>query len=68
MSGSDNVSLANVHHRRGIAFAPGDMTSYIHATWDVAPDIRNRLVAVHRLSDLGVLAHSDDRCDLARRF
>lgn len=44
----------NVDHRRGgMAFAPGDQTAYIHATWDVAPHVRNRIVAVHRLGDRG---------------
>jgi DNA-binding SARP family transcriptional activator len=44
-----------VDHRRVIAFAPGDMTEYIRATWDVAPDMRNQIVAVHRLSDRGAV-------------
>lgn len=45
----------NVDHRRGgMAFAPGDQTAYMHATWDVAPQVSNRIVAVHRLNDLGV--------------
>nr|WP_232065058.1 BTAD domain-containing putative transcriptional regulator [Mycobacterium cookii] len=45
----------NIDHRPVTAFAPGDMAEYIHATWDVAPDIRNRIVAVHRLTDLGAV-------------
>ncbi|WP_442387489.1 BTAD domain-containing putative transcriptional regulator [Mycobacterium sp.] len=45
----------NIDHRPVTAFAPGDMTAYIRATWDVAPDVRNRIVAVHRLSDLGTV-------------
>ncbi len=55
---SDSV---NVDHRRGIAFAPGGIIRYIRATWDVAPDIRNRLVAVHRLSDLGAVVTQTTR-------
>jgi class 3 adenylate cyclase len=44
----------NVDHRRGgMAFAPGDQTEYIRATWDVASHISNRIVAVHRLSENG---------------
>lgn len=44
----------NVDHRRGgMAFAPGDQTEYIRATWDVASHISNYIVVVHRLSDLG---------------
>ncbi|MDA4107761.1 regulator [Mycobacterium holsaticum DSM 44478] len=44
----------NVDHRRGgTAFAPGDQTAYMRATWGVAPHISNRIVAVHRLNNLG---------------
>ena len=28
----------NIDHRRGIAFAPGDLTAFIRAAWDVTPD------------------------------
>ena len=45
----------NIDHRRGIAFAPGDITAYIRATWDVAPDVKVYIEAVHRLSDLGAV-------------
>jgi DNA-binding SARP family transcriptional activator len=45
----------NVDHRRVIAFAPRDMTPYIRATWDVAPDIKIHIEAVHRLSNLGAV-------------
>ena len=30
----------NIDHRPGIAFAPGDVTAYIGATYDVAPDVK----------------------------
>ena len=40
---------------RGIAFAPGDLTAYIRATWDLTPDFRVYIEAVHRLSDLGAV-------------
>lgn len=46
---------ANIDHRRVIAFEPGEMTEYIRATWEVAPDMRNEIVAVHRLSDCGAV-------------
>ena len=46
---------ANIDHRRGTGFAPGDAIPYIHATWDVAPDINIYIEAVHRLSDLGAV-------------
>ena len=45
----------NIDHRRGTAFAPGDMTAYIRAAWDVTPDINIYIEAVHRLTDLGAV-------------
>ena len=45
----------NIDHRSGIAFAPGDVTAYIGATYDVAPNVKGHLEAVHRLGDLGVV-------------
>ncbi len=45
----------NIDHRKVTAFAPGDMTSYMSATFDVAPDIRFYAEAVHRLSNLGAV-------------
>ncbi|AEV75449.1 putative ATPase [Mycolicibacterium rhodesiae NBB3] len=46
----------NIDHRRGgSAFAPGDQTSYIHATWEVAPQVRSDAAAVHRLNRLGAV-------------
>ncbi|KUI03956.1 BTAD domain-containing putative transcriptional regulator [Mycobacterium sp. IS-3022] len=44
-----------IDHRRATAFEPGDMTPYIHATWDVAPDINLYIEDVHRLNDLGAV-------------
>ncbi|MCP3812016.1 hypothetical protein NLX62_06725, partial [Mycobacteriaceae bacterium Msp059] len=52
MTTSDWVTI---DHRRATAFEPGDITPYIHATWDVAPDINLHIEAVHRLSDSGAL-------------
>jgi hypothetical protein len=45
----------NVDHRRGRAFAPGDLEAYLHATWDLAPNVNVYVEAVHRLSNLGGL-------------
>jgi hypothetical protein len=45
----------NVDHRRGIAFAPGDMTAYIRAGMDLAPDTRIYIETVHRLNSLGAV-------------
>ncbi len=47
---------ANIDHRQAIAFAPGDMTAYIHATLNDAPDVTIYVEAVHQLSNLGVVA------------
>ena len=50
---------ANIDHRRGIGFAPGDMIPYIRASWDVTPDLIINIEAVHRLSDVGaVVTHA----------
>ena len=45
----------NIDHRRGRAFAPGDLLAYIRAGWDLAPDISIYIEAVHRLSGLGAV-------------
>ena len=45
----------NIDHRKVTAFAPGDMTSYMRVTFDVAPDIKFYIEAVHRLTDLGAV-------------
>ena len=45
----------NVDHRRGIAFAPGDMAAYIRAGMDLAPDTRIYIETVHRLNSLGAV-------------
>jgi limonene-1,2-epoxide hydrolase len=45
----------NIDHRRARGFAPGDLTAYIGATWDLAPDVSAYAMAVHRLSNLGAV-------------
>ncbi|MGE2724795.1 BTAD domain-containing putative transcriptional regulator [Mycolicibacterium pulveris] len=45
----------SVDHRRGAAFAPGDMIAYIQAAWRDSPDTRIYIAAVHRLSDFGAV-------------
>ena len=48
----------NVDHRRGAAFAPGEMSAYLEAAWDDSPDTKIYIAAVHRLSNLGgVVTH-----------
>jgi hypothetical protein len=45
----------NIDHRRGTAFAAGDVIPYIRSAWDVAPDINIYIEIVHRLSSLGAV-------------
>ena len=53
------TNLVNADHRRGRAFLPGDLPAYIRATWDLAPDVRVYIEAVHRLSNRGaVMTHT----------
>ncbi len=46
----------SIDHRRGAAFASGDMIEYLRAGWDLDQDIYFHIEAVHRLSDLGAVA------------
>ncbi len=41
----------NIDHRQGTAFAPGEMTAYIRAAWDLERDVSVYIEVVHRLSD-----------------
>lgn len=53
---STSPDWVNVDHRRGgMAFAPGDQSAYIRATWDVASHVTNRIVVVHRLTGRGAV-------------
>ena len=45
----------NIDHRRGAAFAAGDMTAYIRDLWHDSPDINIYVEVVHRLSNLGAV-------------
>ncbi|MGV0796152.1 BTAD domain-containing putative transcriptional regulator [Mycolicibacterium elephantis] len=45
----------SVDHRRGAAFAPGEMTAYLQAAWDDSPDTKIYIAEVHRLSDVGAV-------------
>ena len=45
----------NLDHRRGVAFAPGDMTAYFRAFWDVEQDFSTYVEAVHRLNGVGTV-------------
>jgi hypothetical protein len=44
-----------VDHRPVLAVDAVDLPSYLRAMWDVTPNIRVEIEAVHRLSDLGVV-------------
>ena len=46
----------NIDHRRGAAFATGEMTAYVRDLWDDAPDIHIYVEAVHRLTDCGAVS------------
>jgi hypothetical protein len=49
----------NVDHRHGTGFEPGGFFAFIRAAWDVAPDMRRTIEAVHRLNTLGaVVTHT----------
>ena len=49
----------NIDHRRGSAFAPGDVIAYIRASLGPPADISIYIEAVHRLNDLGaVVTHA----------
>ena len=50
----------NVDHRPGVGSARGDMSSNVSAMWSLVPDVRTRIEAVHRLTDLGaVFTHTE---------
>ena len=50
----------NIDHRLGVGSAPGDMNSYVSASWTLVPDINTRIEAVHRLTPLGaVFTHTE---------
>jgi hypothetical protein len=45
----------NIDHRRGAAFAPGDIIAYLQAAWNDSPDTKIYIEAVHRLDNLGAV-------------
>lgn len=50
--------FASIDHRRGTAFAPGDLIAYVRAAWDLGQDGSTYIEAVHRLNNIGaVVAH-----------
>ena len=55
----------NIDHRRATAFAPGELTKYLFATWDLSPTAALSIEQVHRLTELGAVvthaAHATSR-------
>ena len=45
----------SVDHRRGTSFAPGELTAYFRAGFDLDQNIRSYVEIVHRLSDVGAV-------------
>ncbi|MGA7052697.1 MAG: AAA family ATPase, partial [Mycobacterium sp.] len=45
----------NIDHRRGAAFATGEMTAYLHELFADTPNINVYIEVVHRLSNLGAV-------------
>ncbi len=49
----------SIDHRRGTAFAPGELIAYVRAGWELDQNIRTYVEVVHRLNDLGaVVTHA----------
>ncbi|RDH79909.1 hypothetical protein DVS77_02525 [Mycolicibacterium moriokaense] len=49
------TDFISIDHRKGAAFAPGELAGYLRATWDLTPHTTMYLEAVHRLSNLGAV-------------
>ncbi|MCV7401162.1 AAA family ATPase [Mycobacterium fragae] len=47
--------VVSIDHRRGAAFAPGDIIAYIEAAWNDSPDTKIYIEAIHRLSNTGAV-------------
>ena len=58
---STTTDLVDIDHRRGAAFAPGELLRYVHAGWEINQSTRTYAEVVHRLNDLGaVVTHAAD--------
>ena len=51
----------DIDRRRATAFASGEQTDFIRASWQDTPDIRIHIAVVHRLSDEGAVVTSVSR-------
>jgi hypothetical protein len=58
----------NIDHRRVTAFEPGEQNAYVHATWDIAPNVHHRVVSVHRLSNLGAVFTQTESVTAREKF
>ena len=56
----------NIDHRRGTAFAPGDLTAYLRPRGTSHQTSSSYVEAVHRLNNLGAVVSSRGAWDLAR--
>ena len=56
---STTSDWVTVDHRVRETFEAGDLSAYIRSGWDIAPDVKMYIEAVHRLSNLGaVVTHA----------
>ena len=47
--------LVSIDHRRGSAYAPGELIAYVRAGWDLDQHINTYVETVHRLTNLGAV-------------
>ena len=56
---SITTGFVDIDHRKGTAFAPGELMQYLRAGWEINQVVRPYVEAVHRLNNLGtVITHS----------
>ena len=56
---STTTDFVDIDHRKGTAFAPGELMEYLRAGWEINQEVRPYVEAVHRLNSLGaVVTHS----------
>ena len=56
---STTTDFVDIDHRKGTAFAPGELMQYLRAGWEVNQEVRPYVEVVHRLNNLGaVITHA----------
>ncbi len=56
---STTTDFVDIDHRKGTAFAPGELMQYLRAGWEINQEVRPYVEAVHRLNNLGaVVTHA----------